>query len=90
MPFPQREKFKKEIYFQCETGTLRKLLPAEADQAEWRFPVVGIPKNGCSSSDRLSEIKRLVKRIPCFVEPIHGSITSVGHWTRGSAVDLNM
>ena len=80
VPFPQRDQFKKELDRQCETGILRKLTPEEAEQADWGFTMFGIPKKNKKDIRTLIDyrkLNRMVKRNPCFIEPIHALIVSI-------------
>ena len=72
---------------------LQKLTPEEAEQVEWRFPMFGIPKKNKKHILMVidySKLNQLVKRIPCFVEPMHDLIISFGHWTWGLVVNSSM
>ena len=93
VPLPQRKQFKMELDRQCDEGIMRKLSPEEAENAEWGFPMFGVPKKNKREIRTVVDyrkLNRVIKRNPCYIEPMHDLIMSVGQWKWGSEFDLNM
>eukprot|EP00957_Ditylum_brightwellii_P123130 9388161-Ditylum_brightwellii.AAC.1 len=93
VPLPQQAEAKKELDRQIATGILWKLLPEEADAAEWAFPMFFVPKKDKVSMRTVSNFRRLNElliRSPKFIEPINDLLASLGAWSWVSNINFNM
>lgn len=78
---PQRERFLKELNCQCNIKILHELSPEEAEESEWGFLICGILKKNKTeirTTIDYHKLNHMIKRNPCFIEPMHNLTMSAG------------